>query len=98
MKIPFEEQETVITFDAKTGEWTFYSCVPSHIRLFTDNPSVKQSEYKVLTEEEGNPTSIRFSLSKTSVNLKNLVKKQASPKQLKALEKARKKRREKSHG
>ncbi|WP_283249078.1 hypothetical protein [Peribacillus frigoritolerans] len=34
MQINKSEQETVITFEAQTGKWTVYTCVPSHVALF----------------------------------------------------------------
>lgn len=75
MTISFEEQETVITFDAKEGEWKFYTCVPSHIRLFASKLTDVSRELEVLTENEGIPTSIRFDLPKASINPSNFIKK-----------------------
>jgi len=75
MKFTLEEQETVITFDAKEGVWHFYSCVPSHIRLFTSKLAEISRELEVLTENEGISTSIRFSVPKALINPKNFIKK-----------------------
>ncbi|MGH0681365.1 hypothetical protein [Bacillus mycoides] len=75
MKFKKAEQETVITFDAKIGEWTFYTCVPSHIRLFTSKTDEISEKIEVLTECEGNPTSIKFNVPKESINPKNFIKK-----------------------
>lgn len=69
MRFSIEEQETVITYDAKNKEWAFYTCVPSQIKTFLENPSVK-GNFEILTEDQGQPTSIRFKLEKS------LVKKQ----------------------
>lgn len=97
MKINLDEQETVITFDAKKGEWAFYSCVPAHIRLFSENPLITTDNLEVLTTWEGKPTSIRFTLENDWINTKGFLKKRRvkrtpSIKQLKALEKGRGKR------
>ncbi|AUO12329.1 hypothetical protein [Priestia megaterium] len=76
MKICKEEQETVIIFDAKNEEWDFYTCVPSHIELFTSNSQNEPSEVTILTEEGGEPTSIKFTLPKYSINLESFTKKE----------------------
>ncbi|MDU9695559.1 hypothetical protein O0Q50_30620 [Priestia aryabhattai] len=76
MKFNNYEQETVIIFDAKNKEWNFYTCVPSHIELFTSNSQDEPSEVTILTEEEGIATSIKFTLPKYSINLESFIKKQ----------------------
>lgn len=68
MKFKKDEQETVITYEAKTGVWTFYTCVPSHIHLFMQNPLINQGGISVLTLHEGNPSSIRFTVKDSLVN------------------------------
>lgn len=60
MKFNKEEQETILIKEAATGEWTFYSCIPSDIRSFMNNPILNKEEIKVLTSHEGKPTSIEF--------------------------------------
>lgn len=76
MKFNNYEQETVIIFDAKNEEWNFYTCVPSHIELFTSNSQDEPSEVTILTEEEEIATSIKFNLPKDSINLENFIKKE----------------------
>ncbi|MED3982207.1 hypothetical protein [Priestia megaterium] len=94
MRIHKEEQETVITFDAKKGQWSFYTCVPSHIRLFLTNSMVDTEKIEILTTHEGKATSIKFKLEKSLVSPKDFVKKQRvlSDKQRQALQQGRKKR------
>lgn len=75
MKFNREEQETVITFDAKKGRWTFYSCVPSHVHSFIKNPVLAKEKIKVLTSHEGKPTSIKFTVENSLVTKSFLKKK-----------------------
>lgn len=88
------EQETVITYDTKKGEWIFYTCVPSHIQLFFKNSMVNTEKIEVLTTHEGKATSIKFQLEKSLVSPKDFVKKQRvlSDKQRQALQQGREKR------
>ncbi|PRS26918.1 hypothetical protein C6W19_24285 [Bacillus sp. RJGP41] len=74
MKFNKNEQETVITFDSQKGEWTFYSCVPSHIHSFIKNPVLAKEKIKVLSSHEGNTTSIKFTVENSLVT-KSLLKK-----------------------
>ena len=60
MKFNKEEQETVITYEAETGKWNFYTCVPSHINSYMKNPILNKENINVLTSYEGKPTSIEF--------------------------------------
>lgn len=69
-----EEQETVITYEAETGEWNFYTCVPSHIKSFMKNPILNKDNFKILTSSEGNPTSIEFKV-KNDIVTKSFFKK-----------------------
>ncbi|WP_409253854.1 hypothetical protein V1502_08135 [Bacillus sp. SCS-153A] len=59
MRFEIEEQETVITFDAFTGKWTFYSCVPDHIKKLLKDPSAFE-DLEVLSKHTDVTTSIRF--------------------------------------
>lgn len=96
MRICKEEQETVITFDAKKGQWSFYTCVPSHIRLFLTNAVVNTEKIEILTTHEGKATSIKFHLENSLVSPKDFMKKQRvlSDKQIQALKQGRKKRKD----
>lgn len=60
MKFSKEEYETVITYEAETNEWSFYTCVPSHIKSFMKNSILEKENIKVITSHEGKPTSIEF--------------------------------------
>ena len=73
MKINRSEQETVITYAPIKGEWTFYTCVPSHINSFLKNPLLRRENIEVLSSHEGKPTSIRFKAEKSIVT-KNILK------------------------
>jgi hypothetical protein len=75
MRIPRENQETVITFEAETGEWDIYTCVPAHIRLFLENERISNADIKVLTEFEDKPTSIRFSIENSAISIRSFFKK-----------------------
>jgi hypothetical protein len=76
MQISKGEQETVINFEAATGRWTVYTCVPHHVQLFLENPAITTADIQVLTEHEGKPTSIRFSIGNTAINIAKIIKKQ----------------------
>lgn len=75
MKINKEEQETVITFDAETGVWSFYTCVPSHIKSFMKNPILDKENFKVITSHDGKPTSIEFEVENSLVTKRFFKKK-----------------------
>lgn len=74
MKYTREEQETVITFETETGLWSFYTSVTNHINSFMKNPLIIK-EIQVLTEYEGVPTSIQFTVENALVS-KSFFKKQ----------------------
>ncbi len=82
MKFNRIEQETVITFEAETGEWNFYTCVPTHIALFTQNDWITTKDIKVLTEYEGVPTSISFNAKNDLINSKQFIKKKRAKREL----------------
>ncbi|AXI08150.1 hypothetical protein CUC15_03845 [Oceanobacillus zhaokaii] len=67
MKINKEEQETVQTYEVVTGKWNIFTSVPSHIRYYMKNPLLNKENIEVLTEHEGKPTSIRFTVEDSIV-------------------------------
>ncbi|MFJ5750453.1 hypothetical protein ACIP97_18040 [Peribacillus frigoritolerans] len=75
MKFNKNEQETVITFDSQKGEWTFYSCVPSHVHSFIKSPILDKEKIEVLTSYEGKYTSIMFTVENSLVTKSFLKKK-----------------------
>lgn len=75
MKFTKEDQETVIIFEAETGEWNFYSCVPAHIQLFMKNGRINNGDIEVLTSHEGIPTSIRFKVENSAISIASFFKK-----------------------
>ncbi|MED3759701.1 hypothetical protein P4555_11570 [Peribacillus frigoritolerans] len=81
MKFNRDEQETVITFDAKKGKWTFYSCVPSHVHSFIKDPILNKEKIKVLTSHEGKSTSIKFTVENSLVTKSFLRKKRTLSKE-----------------
>ncbi|MFB7637677.1 hypothetical protein [Peribacillus butanolivorans] len=81
MKFNRDEQETVITFDSQKGEWTFYSCVPSHIHSFIKKPVLAKEKIKVLASHEGKPTSIKFTVESSLVTKSFLKKKRTLSKE-----------------
>ncbi|SIR37922.1 hypothetical protein SAMN05878482_103477 [Peribacillus simplex] len=81
VKFNKDEQETVITFDAKKGTWTFYSCVPSHVDSFIKNPILNKEKIEVLTSYEGKSTSIKFTVENSLVTKSFLKKKRTLSKE-----------------
>lgn len=79
MKFTKEEYETTINYDGLTGQWTFYTSVPSHIRILSKKATDLSREIKVLTEDEGKPTSIQFTVEKDSINPRNFIKSKRVP-------------------
>ena len=75
MKFSKDEQETTINFDAVSGMWVLYTCVPLHINSFMKSTAINQAEIEVLTSWEGKPTSIRFKAENTAISLASLLKK-----------------------
>jgi len=82
MKFNRSEQESVITFEAATGVWAFYTCVPAHIALFTQNDWITSKDIKVLTEHGGVPTSISFNAKNDWINTKQFIRKKRAKREL----------------
>ncbi|RWQ72515.1 hypothetical protein [Bacillus cereus] len=66
-----KEQETVLTFDNETKEWSAYSCVPKHIRKLValvgeENVTVIESD------NNGNSLAVRCTLQEKNVSMKRL--------------------------
>lgn len=60
------EQETVLTFNNDTGEWSVYSTVPKHIRkLLSIN-----NELLIIEKENDRPLAIQGYLTEKQVSLK----------------------------
>ena len=49
--------------------------MPSHIQLFLKNDRINNADIEVLTEWEGNPTSIRFSIDDSAISIGQIIKK-----------------------
>ncbi|EMT54780.1 hypothetical protein I532_04210 [Brevibacillus borstelensis AK1] len=63
---PRNEQETVLTFDRETNEWTAYSCVPAHVRRII----AIAPDYSVLDHpESGEPLAVRATLTAKQVRI-----------------------------
>ncbi|MDM5334971.1 hypothetical protein QUF56_17380 [Ureibacillus composti] len=67
MKFNKEEQETIINYCPETDEWSFYTCVPSHIKSFMKNPILNKVNFDIRTSHEGKPTSIEFTVENAFV-------------------------------
>ncbi|PFF33237.1 hypothetical protein CN335_21485 [Bacillus thuringiensis] len=68
-----KEQETVLTFDNETKEWSAYSCVPKHIRKLVE--IVGEENVTVIESENGNegkPLAVRCTLEEKQVSMKKL--------------------------
>ncbi|MDP1457920.1 hypothetical protein Q8G37_15850 [Bacillus wiedmannii] len=66
-----KEQETVLTFDNETKEWSAYSCVPKHIRKLValvgeENVTVIESD------DEDKPLAVKCTLQEKNVSMKRL--------------------------
>ena len=63
---PKEERETIISYDALTGNWHFYSNEPKHIRRWSKHvkhiDQAAQNQLGSLTVLEGNLDNISISL------------------------------------
>ncbi|HDR5276244.1 TPA: hypothetical protein QCS28_003479 [Bacillus thuringiensis] len=70
-----KEQETVLTFDNETKEWSAYSCVPKHIRKLLE--IVGEENVTVIESENGNenkPLAVRCTLEEKQVSMRKLRK------------------------
>ncbi|PFS79570.1 hypothetical protein [Bacillus cereus] len=68
-----KEQETVLTFDNETKEWSAYSCVPKHIRKLLE--IVGEENVTVIESENGNenkPLAVRCTLEEKQVSMRKL--------------------------
>ncbi|EJR82846.1 hypothetical protein IK7_02120 [Bacillus cereus VD156] len=66
-----KEQETVLTYDNETKEWSAYSCVPKHIRKLValvgeENVTVIESD------DEDKPLAVKCTLQEKNVSMKRL--------------------------
>ncbi|WP_323074979.1 hypothetical protein [Limosilactobacillus reuteri] len=77
---PKEERETIISYDAMTGNWHFYSNEPKHIRRWSKHikhiDQQAQNQYGYITVLEGD-------LDNTSVSLRQI--RQLTPEQKEAI-------------
>ena len=79
MGYSIEEQETVLVFDNKTGQWSVYSTVPKHIRkLF------KITDLKVVETESDRPIAVKGLLEEKQVSMKKIVERVMSEEQKRA--------------
>ncbi|PEU21330.1 hypothetical protein CN526_26985 [Bacillus wiedmannii] len=66
-----KEQETVLTFDNETKEWSAYSCVPKHIRKLVE--IVGEENVTVIeSDDEGKPLAVKCTLQEKNVSMKRL--------------------------
>ncbi|TEA80561.1 hypothetical protein [Bacillus thuringiensis] len=65
-----KEQETVLTFDNETKEWSAYSCVPKHIRKLVE--IVGEENVIVIDSDDGNILAVRCTLEEKQVSMKKL--------------------------
>lgn len=66
-----KEQETVLTFDNETKEWSAYSCVPKHIRKLVE--IVGEENVTVIeSDDEGKSLAVKCTLQEKNVSMKRL--------------------------
>ncbi|PDZ36464.1 hypothetical protein CN454_29185 [Bacillus cereus] len=65
-----KEQETVLTFDNETKEWSAYSCVPKHIRKLVE--IVGEENVTVIESDDGKPLAVKCTLQEKNVSIKRL--------------------------
>lgn len=66
-----KEQETVLTFDNETKEWSAYSCVPKHIRKLVE--IVGEENVTVIEcDNDSNPLAVKCTLQEKNVSMKRL--------------------------
>ncbi|KXY30090.1 hypothetical protein AT268_17435 [Bacillus cereus] len=66
-----KEQETVLTFDNETKEWSAYSCVPKHIRKLV--ALVGEENVTVIESDgDGNSVAVKCTLQEKNVSMKRL--------------------------
>ncbi|MED2615465.1 hypothetical protein COF41_25805 [Bacillus toyonensis] len=66
-----KEQETVLTFDNETKEWSAYSCVPKHIRKLVE--IVGEENVTVIeSDSDGNSLAVKCMLQEKNVSMKRL--------------------------
>ncbi|WP_026592868.1 hypothetical protein [Bacillus sp. UNC437CL72CviS29] len=61
------EQETVLTFDNDTKEWSAYSCVPKHIRKLI--ALVGEEKVTVIDSDDGNILAVKCTLGEKQVSM-----------------------------
>ncbi|KZE04166.1 hypothetical protein B4117_4336 [Bacillus mycoides] len=66
-----KEQETVLTYDNETKEWSAYSCVPKHIRKIVE--IVGEENVTVIeSDSDGNSLAVKCTLQEKNVSMKRL--------------------------
>ncbi|MGH1326169.1 hypothetical protein [Bacillus pretiosus] len=65
-----KEQETVLTFDNETKEWSAYSCVPKHIRKLVE--IVGEENVTVIESDDGKLIAVKCTLEEKQVSMKKV--------------------------
>ncbi|PEC58416.1 hypothetical protein CN556_25010 [Bacillus wiedmannii] len=65
-----KEQETVLTFDNETKEWSAYSCVPKHIRKLV--ALVGEENVTVIEKDDDSILAVKCTLQEKQVSMKKL--------------------------
>ncbi|PRT35317.1 hypothetical protein [Bacillus wiedmannii] len=66
-----KEQETVLTFDNETKEWSAYSCVPKHIRKLVEIVGMENVTV-IESDNDGNLLAMKCTLQEKNVSMKRL--------------------------
>jgi prolyl-tRNA editing enzyme YbaK/EbsC (Cys-tRNA(Pro) deacylase) len=67
---PTKEQETVLTFDNETKEWSAYSCVPKHIRKLVE--IVGAENVTVIEKDDDSILAVKCTLQEKQVSMKKV--------------------------
>lgn len=65
-----KEQETVLTYDNETKEWSAYSCVPKHIRKLVE--IVGEENVTVIESDGENMLAVKCTLQEKNISMKRL--------------------------
>ncbi|KFM99961.1 hypothetical protein D0U04_13625 [Bacillus clarus] len=66
-----KEQETVLTFDNETKEWSAYSCVPKHIRKLVE--IIGEENVSVIEKDnEEKPLAVKYTLGEKQISMRKL--------------------------
>ncbi|EOQ07801.1 hypothetical protein [Bacillus cereus] len=66
-----KEQETVLTYDNETKEWSAYSCVPKHIRKLLEIAG-EENVTVIESDNDDKPLAVKCTLEEKQVSMRKL--------------------------